>query len=82
MSAAMEELPIRQRVPTVSLVVVVPYSRFGEVKRLIHPPEVEIVGERYADRQVRLTLEVAVGRLRWLEEALAQVGAKATPPGE
>ena len=79
---ALEELPVAQRVPTVSLDVVVPYSRFGEVKRLIHPPEVEIVGERYADRRVRLTLEVAVGRLQWLEETLANIGAKVTPPGE
>ena len=59
-----------------------PYARFGDIKRLIHPPEVEIVAERYADRQVELTLEVAVDRLEWLEETLANVGAAANPPGE
>lgn len=79
---AIEELPTVRRVPTVSLDVVVPYTRFGDIKRLIHPPEVEIVAERYADRQVELTLEVAVDRLEWLEETLANVGAAANPPGE
>jgi uncharacterized YigZ family protein len=79
---AIEELSTVRRVPTVSLEIVVPYTRFGDVKRLIHPPEVEIVAERYANRQVELTLEVAVARLEWLEETLANVGAEATSPGE
>ena len=79
---ALEELPTVQRVPTVSLDVVVPYTRFGEVKRWVHPPDVEIVAERYADQEVELTLEVAFDRLEWLEERLANVGAKATLPGE
>ena len=79
---ALGEVPIAQRVPTVLVEVVVPYSRFGEVQRLIHGPQVKVAAERYADRQVRLTLEVAVGRLRWLEETLAHVGVEVTPPGE
>ena len=79
---ALEELPTTQREPTVSLDVVVPYSRFGEVKWSIHAPGVRIAGERYADQQVRLTLEVAVGRRQWLEETLAHVGVRVTPTGE
>lgn len=79
---ALGEMPTAQRVPTVSLDVVVPYRQFGEVQRLIHAPEVQIASERYADQQVRLTLEVAVGRLRWLEETLAHVGVEVIPPGE
>jgi uncharacterized YigZ family protein len=79
---AIEELPTVRRIPTASLNVVVPYTRWGEIKRWIHPPEVEIVAEHFADRQVELTLKVALGRLEWLEETLANVGAKATLPGE
>lgn len=79
---ALEELSTTQRVPTVSLDVVVPYSRFGEVKRSIHAPGVKIAGARYADQQVRLRLEVAVGRRQWLEEMLAHVGVRVAPAGE
>lgn len=78
---ALEELPTEERVPTVLVEIVVPYTRFGELKRLVHPPEVEIVDERYADESVRLTLEVAVGRQEWLREALASLGAEPTVPG-
>jgi len=78
---ALEELPTEERVPTVLVEIVVPYTRFGDLKRLVHPPEVEIVDERYADESVRLTLEVAVGRQEWLREALASFGAEPTIPG-
>ena len=78
---ALEELPTEERVPTILVEIVVPYTRFGELKRLVHPPEVEIVDERYADESVRLTLEVAVGRQEWLREALASFGAEPTIPG-
>jgi putative IMPACT (imprinted ancient) family translation regulator len=78
---ALEELPTEERVPTVLVEIVVPYTRFGDLKRLVHPPEVEIVDERYADESVRLTLEVAVGRQAWLREALASLGAEPTVPG-
>ena len=77
---ALEELPTEERVPTVLVEIVVPYTRFGELKRLVHPPEVEIVDERYADESVRLTLEVAVGRQEWLRETLASLGAEADNP--
>lgn len=78
---ALEELPTMERALTILLEVVVPYARFGELKRLVHPPEVEIVDERYADESVRLTLEVAVGRQEWLREALASLGAEPSFPG-
>ena len=78
---ALEELPTEERVPTVLIEIVVPYTRFGELKRLVHPPEVEIVDERYADESVRLTLEVAVVRQEWLREALASLGTEPTVPG-
>lgn len=77
---ALEDLPAVVRVRTVELAVLVPYSQFGDMKRLIHPPEVEILDERYADESVRLILKVAVSRREWLEETLASIGAEASPP--
>ena len=79
---ALEELPTVERVPTVSLEVLIPYTRFGEIKRVVHPPEVVIAEERYADEAVQLTLEVAIDRLAWLRATLASFGAEATPTGE
>lgn len=78
---ALEELPTQKRVPTVLVEIVVPYTRLGELKRLVHPPEVGIVDEQYADESVRLTLEVAVGRQEWLRDSLASLGAESTVPG-
>jgi uncharacterized YigZ family protein len=45
--AALAELPITQRVAHVRLVLAVPLRRLGAVKRLIHPPEVQMESERY-----------------------------------
>lgn len=79
---ALEELRTAQSAPTVSLAVSIPYTRFGEIKRVVHPPEVVIAAERYADTKMELTLEVAVDRLEWLREALASFGAVVTSPGD
>jgi putative IMPACT (imprinted ancient) family translation regulator len=79
---ALEGLPTVERMPTVSLEVVIPYPRLGEVKRLVHPPEVEILEEQYSDETVRLTLKVVDGRMEWLEEVFASLGAEITPAGE
>lgn len=79
---ALEELPTSECIPTVSLEVLIRYTRFGEIKRLVHPPEVVIAEERYADKSVQLTLEVAVDRLSWLRETLASFGAEVTSPSD
>ena len=79
---ALEELPTAQSNPTVSLEVSIPYRRFGEIQRVVHPPEVVIAAERYADTKMELTLEVAIDRLEWLREALASFGAVVTSPGD
>lgn len=73
---ALAGLPVEERIPTVTLEVRFPYARFGEIKRLIHPPRIEILDERYADESVELVLEVARGRLEWLQEHLADLGAE------
>lgn len=79
---ALEDLPTVKCTPTVSVEVLIPYSRFGEIKRVVHPPEVVIAEERYADESVQLTLEVTVDRQEWLEEILASCGAEVASPGD
>jgi uncharacterized YigZ family protein len=46
--AALAGLPTARRVARVRLTLAVPLTRLGAVKRLIRPPEVEIVSELYA----------------------------------
>jgi len=73
--AAVADLPIVDRVPVVTLAIVVPYDRLGAAKRLVHPPAVELAGEEYGD-QVRLVLRVHEDRQAALLEALAGLGAR------
>src|SRR3954470_7989220 len=44
---ALRTLPVRSRVPIVRLTLRVPHEKVGAVKRLIHPPEVELETEEY-----------------------------------
>lgn len=76
---ALAGLPLAARVPTVELAVAVPYERVGAVKRLIHPPEVELVSEEYGER-ARLVLAVHAGRREGLAAALADLGIQVVPP--
>ncbi len=70
---AVQGLPVVARVPTVRLALRVPYERVGAVKRLVHPPEVELELEEYGE-DARLTLVVHEERAASLREALADVG--------
>jgi putative IMPACT (imprinted ancient) family translation regulator len=75
---AVAALPLVDRVPVVGLEVELPYERLGAVKRLVHPPEVELAGERYGER-VRLRLVVWAHRAAELEAGLADLGLRAEP---
>jgi uncharacterized YigZ family protein len=75
--AALDGLPVVTRVPTVRLAVQVPYERAGAVKRLIHPPEVELAEEEYCNG-VRLVLAVQEERHAAVREALADLGIAVT----
>ncbi len=79
---ALEGLPTELRTPTVVVEVRVPYGKFGEVRKWVRPPEVEIVSQRYADEEVDLVLEVASPRLNGLLEACASLGAEVTSVGD
>lgn len=70
---ALAGLPVIQRVPTVRLAIQVPYEKVGAVKRLIHPPEVELAGEAYAEA-AQMVLAVHEDRRGALLEALADLG--------
>jgi uncharacterized YigZ family protein len=70
---ALSGLPVAQRVPTVRIALQVPYEKVGAVKRLIHPPEVELESEQYAET-AQLILAVHEERRDSLREALADLG--------
>jgi uncharacterized YigZ family protein len=70
---ALAGLPVAQRVSTVRIALQVSYERVGAVKRLIHPPEVELESEVYAEA-AQLILAVHEDRRDALREALADLG--------
>src|ERR1700688_5185714 len=75
--AALAELPTLVRVPTVRLALAAPLDRIGAVKRLLHPPEVELESEDYgALGGAKIVLRVEEGRRAGLEEALAGLHVK------
>lgn len=67
---ALEVLPVAERRPITRLRVSLPHSRVGDLKRLVHPPDVAIVEESYAE-QVEITLEVDRERATEVREAVA-----------
>lgn len=70
---ALAGLAVTQRVSTVRIALQVPYERVGAVKRLIHPPEIELESEEYAEA-AQLVLAVHEERRETLREALADLG--------
>ena len=73
---ALQTLPVAARVATVRLALRVPYERVGAVKRLIHPPAVELASEEYGPQAdgARLVLTIQEEREAALREALADLG--------
>lgn len=58
-----------------------PYARFGDLQRLVHPPEVELGAARYGET-VRCTLRVLPSRRPRVEEELAALGIRVRSMGE
>lgn len=71
--AALENLQVAHRFPTVRLPLELSYDQVGAVRRLVHPPDVEIVDEEYGER-VRWVLRVRQSRQNEIEAALADLG--------
>lgn len=67
--AALENLPVTERRLTTRLRVVLPYSRVGDLKRLVHPPEIEIVEEVYGD-EAAITVEIERSLAAGLSESI------------
>jgi len=77
---ALAALPLVRNVPAVELLVELPYDRIGGVKRLVHPPRIELLDESYG-AAVRLRLSVFESERQSLEAALADLGLTAEEAG-
>ena len=66
---AVSGLGVRERRSVVRLRVSLPFDRVGDLKRLVHPPVVELIEESYTD-SVTVTLEVERQHAREIEDAL------------
>lgn len=66
---ALDVLRIEERRPVARRRVSLPFDRLGDLKRLIHPPVVDLIEELYSD-DVTVTLEVDLRYLKETEEAL------------
>lgn len=71
--AALDACPLVRRVPRSEAELVLPYELLGAVKRLVHPPDVEVVDERYGER-VTLRLSVRRDRVATVAATLADLG--------
>ena len=69
---ALAQVRRRERFPTERLALEVPYTAVGAVKRLVRPPEVELVEEVYGTT-ARLVLSVRRDRLPGLRGSLAEL---------
>ncbi|MEJ2085881.1 MAG: YigZ family protein, partial [Acidobacteriota bacterium] len=67
-----------ERAPSMRVLVRVPYSRVGGVKRLVQPPEIVLAEEQYGEQAV-MVMSVVAWRHRELVEALADLGLEAEP---
>jgi uncharacterized YigZ family protein len=77
---ALEHAGTEERFPRDTLRVRLPYHLVGAVKRLVHPPEVELAGEDYGEA-VTLVLDVHRHRRQALDEALADLALTAVEVG-
>ncbi len=77
---ALGSLPLVRNVPAVELSVELPYDRIGGVKRLVHPPRVDLLEESYG-AAVRLRLSVFTSEREAFEAALADLGLSAEETG-
>jgi putative IMPACT (imprinted ancient) family translation regulator len=72
---ALVELAVAERRPTTTLRVSVPYSRVGDLKRLIYPPAIVIVEEVFSTN-AEFVLKVESERAGELEEALGGIATE------
>jgi len=73
--AALAVTPRRQVLLRREVTLAVTYAQVGAVQRLLRPPEIELVAERWGEA-VELVLAVAVPRLPAVRELAAALGAR------
>lgn len=66
---ALQKLQVAEIIPKVIFDLELPLSRVGDLKRVIHPPEVEILEETYA-KSAHIAISVNLERAAEIEEAL------------
>jgi uncharacterized YigZ family protein len=79
--AALDGCLIGERLRYETLEVEMPYSQFGAVQRLVHPPQVVLGGATYGEI-VRCTLRVLPPERTVLLDQLAALGLEVEPGGE
>ena len=75
--AAIAGAPTVERAPVVELEVLADYDAVGAIKRLLRPPQVELIGESY-DTAARLTLRAWRQHEAELRAALAELSPRVT----
>ncbi len=78
---AVAGLAVETRLPTVDLLVEAPYPSVGALKRLVRPPEIELVSESYGEF-ARVVLRVAERRRPDLESAIRDLRLICRPAPE
>lgn len=79
--AALSAVRVERRVPSGELEVVVDYPAVGAVKRLLCPPDIELVAEEYGEA-ARFVVRVADHRRVELVDALSDLRAEILPPSD
>ena len=72
---ALAGVKLVEKTQVVSINVAFPYEQLGAVKRLVHPPQIEIESEDYGE-VVKMRLQVETPRLATLRSALADLGVR------
>jgi uncharacterized YigZ family protein len=79
--AAVASARTRRRLRRLRVTLMPGYAQVGAIQRLLRPPEVELVEERYGER-VRVVLAVAEDRLEELRERAAALGVEVEIGGD
>ena len=72
-SMALDQVELEERQPSIRVRVRLPYTCVGEMKRLLHPPEVVLLAESYGE-DVEVTLKVFRSLINELRESLGALG--------
>lgn len=75
---AVEGLRLQEQHPVIEWVVTLPYERVGDLRRLVHPPVVQVVDEEYGER-LTVRLRVFEAQSNEVRQALAARGVDIEP---